>query len=57
MSGAGGIRTPGTLVGLDDLANRCFRPLSHRSKTFEKYALPFRLGNLEIQPVLPAKVQ
>ncbi len=29
--GESGIRTRGTLVGYDDLANRCFRPLSHLS--------------------------
>ena len=36
--GESGIRTRGTLVGYDDLANRCFRPLSHLSWCVSKRA-------------------
>ena len=33
ICGETGIRTPGTLLGYDDLANRSFRPLRHLSNT------------------------
>ena len=33
ICGETGIRTPGTLLGYDDLANRSFRPLRHLSNS------------------------
>ena len=33
LGGEGGIRTLGTLLGYGALAKRCFRPLSHLTKT------------------------
>ncbi len=44
--GEGGIRTPGTLLRCDGLANRYLRPLGHLSnvKTLMDYAQPMKVG-------------